>query len=143
MGCDIHTFTEVRVKDNWESGDYYIKNPYFGIDDEEEEFTVLELLGRNYSLFALLADVRNSTGIKPISLPKGLPSDVSSFVKSKSDWWDGDGHNHSFLNLNEIKTCTHECIKDLIQKLEFKKEYFNIYGDDSDLKIRIVFWFDN
>jgi hypothetical protein len=42
---------------------------------------------RNYSLFALLANVRNSAGVKPISEPRGLPEDVSEIVKKISDQW--------------------------------------------------------
>jgi hypothetical protein len=62
-------------------------------------------------LFAILADVRNGRGFagvvtglgfNVISKPKGLPSDVSSYVQNESDEWDCDGHSHSWLTLKEI-----------------------------------------
>ena len=52
-------------------------------------------IGRCYSLFALLANVRNYAEITPISNPRGLPNDVSEIVKEMSDQWGCDGHSHS------------------------------------------------
>lgn len=67
--------------------------------------------GRNYDLFAILANVRNGYGFAgvdtgdgfiPISMPKDLPNDVSTFVKREADHWDGDGHSHSYLTVKEL-----------------------------------------
>jgi hypothetical protein len=99
MGCDIHLYVEVRKDGVWESvdawstdqqGDIYI--PY-----EKRLFT-----GRNYNLFAMLADVRNRYDIIPISEPKGLPEDISENVKNMSIVWDGDGHSHSHFTVSEL-----------------------------------------
>ncbi len=67
--------------------------------------------GRNYNLFAILADVRNGRGFagiktgdgfNPIAPPRGLPDDVSPEVKAESDSWSCDGHSHSHFTLREI-----------------------------------------
>lgn len=93
MGCDIHMHVEQKTNNHWEHVD---SNAYDG---------------RNYNLFAILANVRNGNGFagiktgegfNPIAMPKGLPSDVSAAVQSESDSWDCDGHSHSWLTLEEI-----------------------------------------
>lgn len=67
--------------------------------------------GRNYNLFAILADVRNGRGFagvktgegfRPIAAPRGLPADVSATVKARSDRWGGDGHSHSWFTVAEL-----------------------------------------
>lgn len=94
MGCDIHSFAEVK-----ENGSWKVVEDYRPFQD------------RNYQLFALLADVRNGSGfagcdtgnhIEPISIPKGLPKDCSAKVQLNSDDWDIDGHSHSWLTLKEL-----------------------------------------
>lgn len=99
MGCDIHLYVEAKIDgiwksvDNWETdkvGDQYI--PY-----EKRFYT-----GRNYNFFSILADVRNDSDFVPISQPKGLPEDISPEVKYQSNIWDGDGHSHSYLTIQEI-----------------------------------------
>lgn len=98
MGCDIHLFVEKRTDEKWECLNEIV-------DDEGTLSTPYEkeiYRERNYSLFALLADVRNSAGVKPISEPRGLPEDVSEIVKKISDQWNGDGHSHSYYTLKEL-----------------------------------------
>lgn len=65
MGCDIHLYVEGRKRGttSWQ--------PYGGRFSE-----------RIYGMFAKLADVRNYSGITPISQPRGVPSDVSWSVKN-------------------------------------------------------------
>lgn len=62
MGCDIHAYIEHKPKnrESWQSFGGRI-NP-----------------GRIYGMFAKLADVRNTFGIKPISEPRGIPDGISS-----------------------------------------------------------------
>lgn len=118
MGCDIHSFVEIKHKKTgkWEkatgfkSDSYNANSDYFGTDEYLKGSSLLD--GRNYSMFAILADVRNGYGfagcdtgdaIRPISLPKGLPDDVSDEVKQESDEWGVDGHSHSWLTAEEIQ----------------------------------------
>ncbi|MGV6816169.1 MAG: hypothetical protein ACWA44_02735 [Thiotrichales bacterium] len=116
MGCDIHCFVEKRTNKGWErvskglQSDYYApNNEYFSTDEYKDGGRIIDC--RNYTLFAFMANVRNGYGfagcdtgdaIKPISMPKGLPSDVSEEVKKESDDWGVDGHSHSFLSLREL-----------------------------------------
>lgn len=109
MGCDIHLHVEVR--------------------DQSGNWSELEgapsYRGRNYELFAMLADVRNygetpgeiseadwlasadhgmlhSDRIDPIDEPRGLPDDVSAAVQQSSDEWGIDGHSHSWFTVEEL-----------------------------------------
>lgn len=84
MGCDIHAFEET-FKTKWE---------YTGEVD----------LWRNYTLFTVLANVRSgSDRVKIISTPKGVPDDISDYVKSELSGWMGDGHSHSWLTKQEFE----------------------------------------
>ncbi|MEV2910725.1 hypothetical protein ABNF65_19460, partial [Paenibacillus larvae] len=57
---------------------------------------------RSYRLYAALADVRNYNRVKPISEPRGLPSDVSAVVKEQSDEWGAYAHHRSYLTVKEL-----------------------------------------
>lgn len=117
MGCDIHALIERKNEHRGHDGEVY-RTEWVNSGDPD--------LGRNYELFAVLAGVRNYTGITPISEPRGLPAFVS--FESYSDgerWvkWDHrsdvgkpcrafehmvemygeDGHSGSWLTLAEIK----------------------------------------
>lgn len=105
MGCDIHAVIERKAHYGWlNSGDPDI--------------------GRNYEMFAALADVRNRDGIKPAAEPRGFPAFVGwsqysdgerwmqfsdwdarpcSEIVSEAERYGLDGHSHSWLTLAEIK----------------------------------------
>lgn len=57
---------------------------------------------RNYSVFAMLANVRNDGSLTPIDDPRGLPDDVSTEIQAASDRWDLDGHSHTYFTLREL-----------------------------------------
>lgn len=65
MGCDIHCYVEYQVS-------------YFGEEPRWASFGNRINPGRDYELFALMADVRNyySPRIEPLYTPRGLPEDV-------------------------------------------------------------------
>lgn len=104
MGCDIHLHVEKQNPlGEWE----HVPDPE-GADwaDPRRWYH-----GRNYNLFAILADVRNGhgfagvrtgDGFNPIDNPRGLPDDVSADVRKMSDDWDTDGHSHSWLTVGEV-----------------------------------------
>lgn len=108
MGCDIHMFVESKSKDGkyWFKAGKEFKDSYFDpkkpMSDYNEITTDEPYQGRNYSLFALLADVRNDHDLTPLSEPKGLPKDVSEEIKEKAEEWGGDGHSHSYFTLQEL-----------------------------------------
>lgn len=113
MGCDIHMYVEKKKADGtWKAMDKWVEEAE---DDEPSywnaDYNSLVYNGRNYNLFAILANVRNGYGFAgcdtgegfvPISEPKGLPDDVTEEVKRCSDQWDCDGHSHSYLTLKEL-----------------------------------------
>lgn len=129
MGCDIHMWAEVKkkyrnpeVKPQWEAVGRVFKNTYFSKKEVPtmfedgycfgEPLTDSPYAGRNYSLFSILANVRNGygfagvdtgDGFKPICKPKGVPKDASDFYKREVKEMDGDGHSHSYFNLDELK----------------------------------------
>lgn len=84
MGCDIHLFTEKKVNGKW-----------------TDQNTNLEVY-RNYTLFSILADVRNYNNVIPISEPKGIPTDADEPFKNESDRMDSDAHSHSYITLQEL-----------------------------------------
>lgn len=111
MGCDIHLFVEKRNgSSQWEAAESWVPD-----ENEPSRLTVPHKQrffdDRNYSLFAILADVRNGYGFAgvdtgdgfvPIAEPRGLPNDVTVEVKGESDSWDVDGHSHSYFTVAEL-----------------------------------------
>lgn len=78
MGCDIHSFAEVKTNGKW----LRLEEPKFENYGDEKR---TEPFGwRSYSIFGFLADVRNYSHCKPISKPKGLPQD-SEYLNTKLD----------------------------------------------------------
>lgn len=98
MGCDIHCYVEKLGDDGiWRSVDPVGNDPRWMRPGQLQwDFD------RNYCSFAVMAGVRNSHDMEPISEPRGLPSDVSPLVKAESDGFDVDGHSHSWLMLAEL-----------------------------------------
>lgn len=117
MGCDIHAFLEVkhykyndkeRKNGIWVNADKWTRNEDVVLYPEdygrkyEVKYEDRIYACRNYLLFAILANVRNHWDIKPISKPKGVPEDVTEEVKRECEYWDCDGHSHSYLTLTEL-----------------------------------------
>ena len=141
MGCDIHLYVERRegnrwwkVKDGFKSSMYDESRDYFSGDKFKDCDSPYS--DRDYTVFAYLADVRNGYGfagcdtgnaIKPIAQPRGLPEDVSLTLKDDSDWFDADGHSHSYLTLRELKTALEKSKKigKIYRGYVDKKEYQN------------------
>lgn len=77
MGCDIHEYVEI----------VYLVKPGEDATDQDQErvdFIGRIELGRDYTLFALLAGVRNYDNLPPVSEPKGWPTNAS--WRSSSDY---------------------------------------------------------
>jgi len=106
MGCDIHMILEVKpakatqfemVGEMERDGDYISPADRYS--------------GRNYNLFAVLADVRNGSGfagcdtgdrIEPIAQPRGVPDDASPEYQAWVKQWGVDGHSHSYHTLAQL-----------------------------------------
>ena len=112
MGCDIHMHIEYFdncYKDSktkpikkWRCADWFKLNEYYGKKGELKYKQVPLWKDRSYSLFALLADVRNSSNIEPISEPRGIPFNVSDEVLKDYNEWGEDAHSASYLTLQEL-----------------------------------------
>jgi hypothetical protein len=106
MGCDIHFFVEKREGERWISADTWYESEYRFSHVNAPFYS-----GRNYYLFAILADVRNGfgfagiktgEGFNPISPPRGMPDDACAEVQQEADAMGADGHSHSWLTLREL-----------------------------------------
>ena len=147
MGCDIHSYAEKRVNGKWEELDF---SPFHW---------------RQYGVFGFLAGVRNYSGVPVLAAPRGLPRDASDYVREESDSWNGDGHTHSWLSVEELSAFDYDAaVEDrritvnndggctaepgggeMTTWREFLGPKF--FDDLTRLKAegaeRIVFWFDN
>lgn len=151
MGCDIHSFCEKLTPNGW-VGVYM--SPFSD---------------RRYSVFGFLADIRNYSDVPPISLPRGLPNDVSILVKD--EYGDGiDWHSSSWLTVQELTDFDYDapmenrrvtrmlsdgwlsggctCDPGEGEQTTFREflgeQFFNDLRELQSVKIdRIVFWFDN
>ncbi len=166
MGTDIHMFAEVRKNNKW----YPEWTSKFNRGEERRGYYRHEIFPhRSYDTFAILAGVRNGVGFagcytgegfNPISAPRGLPEDVSPYVKHMSDFWGEDGHNHSWLTLAELTSFDWNQRTKVISGGELESVlYKDVAGDlledtipkltelaaplDGAEDVRIVFWFDN
>lgn len=117
MGCDIHDYVEIMKDGKWQHYDWRAEFQDGTYDDGSPKHNWEKILdhplyiGRNYNLFAVLANVRNGrgfagvptgVGFKPICGPRGLPDNVSQDIAQESDSWGVDGHSHSWLKLDEL-----------------------------------------
>lgn len=122
MGCDIHPYFETQNKDGvwlqFETEVDQIRDQLYdpakaeaGCELSEVERKQLQEklwshpldIGRNYNLFAILANVRNGRGFagvktgdgyEPIDMPRGLPPDVSQTItKEDSCSFDAEDRN--------------------------------------------------
>lgn len=137
MGCDIHLYEEIKINNEWQ---------------------LLREIGtpRFYTLFALMADVRNNGTIDPISMPKGIPAGLSDQTLERLSSWNGDAHSESYFEYDEIKflfTLLRKMYKDEKNILsdvfpesqalvKYQAEVNDIIVSNFD-EIRWVFWFDN
>lgn len=108
MGADIHSMAEVKWEDKWEEVNESIwPYPYFRADLKVGYWNVpyapKPLTLRNYTMFALLADVRNYYGITPISSLRGVPEDASQGWKDYVKKWGVDLHSHTWYTHKELK----------------------------------------
>ncbi len=144
MGCDIHLHTEVKINGEW----HHYSNPS---------------VWRNYTLFALMAGVRNEDKeIEPISPPRGLPSDMTLLTSFDADYWAGDAHSASWLGADDLLLLDRRARElGVTQRREssvfWESDYFGyFFGNDysgfakypEDRRkgvedVRFIFWFDN
>lgn len=143
MGCDIHPYIEV-----------------LGAEIGPVDFAEVYLYP-DYLLFALLADVRNDFGVKPIVEPRGFPDDAGwTACDGYKEWCDvsktfipSPGHHSaSYLYLDELRLVLSEHILRSEPEREIKlgignSRFVAIIKAMEELKHigepRLVFFFDN
>ena len=125
MGCDIHMQVEKHIGGVWtrveklppcpcswcDARGHHVdrdgvtkRNCYFcdGAGAETRPYR-----GRSYSVFSVLANVRNDGNVTPICEPRGLPADATRAAgedeggNPKSEYEYGD-HSFSWLTLDEV-----------------------------------------
>jgi len=111
MGCDIHLHVEKyneRTR-KWKDVTLKVLNDYYSPEDGdkiEEKYSTVWVNradGRNYALFAILADVRNyAEDLSPIFHPRGIPNDASESIRKEHCAWESDAHSASYLTLKEL-----------------------------------------
>lgn len=171
MGCDIHPYIEVYNRDTgiWHT---VVSFPYAGASNAEAVVSFNEINNvswppfvwelenktidrkirrRNYSVFALLADVRNSYGsdhVPPICDPKGLPEDITAWANLELDHEYGDIHSQSWHDFDELLEAKEslkgnqnaDWLESFFETIQTIREQFSsIHSSD----IRLVFGFDN
>lgn len=173
MGCDIHEYYEIRRNGVWEPADLHPVPDTSGMSLEEED-RIFEAhwghpldLDRDYDLFALLAGVRNSIEIEPITTPRGLPDDLSAALQAiwtEVEVW---CHHPSWLTLDELlRFDWDQPLRDLDlsevgvkRRLDREVRTYRDLGQATGLlsrvvpylqtqvadpaDLRLVFWFDN
>lgn len=103
MGCDIHSYAEVRD----ENGRWYPAPERIPLDDWARkyygrDFGRSPFDWRSYGLYGFLANVRNYSAVTPISEPRGMPKDASGLVDDEYEQWGYDAHSASWLTLAEL-----------------------------------------
>ena len=133
--CEI--INDKSLSERWVSADRWAQQVDGAWVHEEAYWS------RNYYLFSILADVRNSGGVEPISYPRGVPKDASTGYLYSVKRWDSDAHSHSYFTLEELlKVDWNQYEKEYIE--DFLKVIEELKCIDTDTKkVRICFFFDN
>lgn len=108
MGCDIHSFVEVRKDGKWEvkTGDVF---PLTGwalkysseYTNDKATHTSHPFDWRSYGMFGFLANIRNYSHSPVIQEPTyEVPMDASEEIKDK--FIGSDRHTHSYLTLRQL-----------------------------------------
>lgn len=150
MGCDIHLYVETREGDVWVCADNLVNR--YGEDWLSADDPFYHT--RNYGMFAILADVRNSWGINPIADQRGVPDDLSDGLRPLFAQWELDAHSYTWLTFSDLLnfdwtqeittggyagTPYHEIAGREWLATMMRLSRLNKSPDD----IRIVFFFDN
>ncbi|MFB9990617.1 hypothetical protein ACFFLM_01260 [Deinococcus oregonensis] len=105
MGTDIYERWEIRQEGRWQEVELVPPFDWETATDEEEAvlFAHPAFLDRDYRLFAVLADVRNTFGVRPIAPPRGLPQDASATNRLHfAELHSYEFYGLSFVTLSEL-----------------------------------------
>ena len=110
MGTNINVFIEEKIGGYWRDRNLFALLVPAEANKGKDVYSLIGLFpGRSYSLFALMANVRNNFGITPISVPRGIPADASAIIKMQAGVNFGDVyHDPSWLSVEEIFDAIYE-----------------------------------
>jgi len=164
MGCDMHCIIERKNKTGeWEVIKGYDRHLLFmrgrkndrdlGYYEENKKLIADWIYdGRNYELFATLANVRNDGNIRPMFPDRGVPEDASKETAEEVGDIGFDGHSHTYFTLHEFSDVLFDGydmymsvtpLKNFINTVivKIKKLANNAYdGDDG---VRLIIFFDS
>ena len=142
MGCDIHVFTERREDDQWVCEQEVGPGEY----SEDRSYLHTPHIGRNYSLFGVLANVRTEHDLA--TDPRGIPDDSAQEIRDEHDSWGWDAHSgthYTRRELQELATTllllTDEGSKYALSGIQEILQTFPFDGEPNNQ--RFVIWFDN
>lgn len=162
MGCDIHFYVEKWSDEKTTNGPSDIKDVrdsnlstilklkrehrWISADtwiEEYDDWTNYDnafYRGRNYALFAKLADVRNDGSIEPLDDPRGVPENASYAYRHAVNQMGRDGHSHSYFTLDELLNSGVDwtLFSNFASTIEKMKKV-----DPDPSNVRCVFFFDN
>jgi hypothetical protein len=145
MRCNIHAYVEVQDGRGWQKiGEVFKKpnyRPNFPLSRRNTPLSDHPIQGCDYTLFSILAGVRNYSGNEPIAEPRGMPPDVSSEVRRLSERFGDDGHSHSWLLLSEILGWNDGFRAWNEDEWGVAIEIMKTLGNPD--RVRMVFWFDS
>lgn len=167
MGCDIHTYVEVKQGGEWK----FVK-PEFPSWHGDPVYSPFD--NRNYGVFSFLGlPDRNYGRITPLASLRGFPRGASKEVKEKKRRWEVVGHSSSWFTVEELLSVNYDeiiedrrCTRQLGPKYwsgaetcevgegeklplrqylgeSFFKDLEILKGLGSPSDVRIIFWFDN
>lgn len=109
--CDFR-YSGVEEEDEEDEDEYRMHLSLDRAEGEPPFKTGAPWTGRNYNLFAMLADVRNGRGFagiptgegfEPISEPRGIPEDAHPETVKFMERMGVDGHSHTYFTLRELR----------------------------------------
>lgn len=142
----------------WEMVGEVFKNRYYRPEDPtridedgykwNSEYIEQPYQDRSYFLFGILAQVRWKP-VPSFGNPKGLPEDISEEGREFMNSYNGDGHSHSYLTLQELINFKWEDVKDSDGVSgEIPEDLANnlkslLTPEITPVDIRLLFFFDN
>lgn len=106
MGCDIHGMLEVYQDGEWRSVMDPEENPYFADPYESEYLHMFTSRSpystQDYTVFSALANVRTYHEPCDVREPRGIPDDLARATLDELEYWESDGHSHSWYTLAEL-----------------------------------------
>lgn len=122
MGCDIHSFVEVKKEGKWQK----IEDKIF--KDYGDRMTSEPFGWRSYSVFGFLADVRNYSHCPVLVEPRGLPLDSEWLNQPSKYAYDKNPMSGEVIPYEERETnkkdiendwnyhtCSHIYLKELLE----------------------------